>query len=67
MFKTFQITVEVLLICCSALSLGISLRRSLKPVLDQIVFDHPASEAAHGFSSPGTVLGSINTLPLQYP
>ncbi len=67
MLKTSQITVEILLICYAALSLGALLPRSPTPVLDQIVFGHPVSEAAHDFSGPGTVLGSTNTLPLRYP
>jgi hypothetical protein len=67
MLKTFQITVEVLLICCTALSLGALLPGSPTPVLDQIVFGHPTSEATHDFSGPGTVLGSTDTLPLRYP
>ncbi len=67
MLKTLHITVELLLICCSALRWGTPLRRSPTPVLDQIVFGHPASEAAHDFSGPGIVLASTDTLSLQYP
>jgi len=46
--------------------LGTPLPRSHTPILDQTVFGHPASEAAHDFSGLGTVLGSTNTVPLQY-
>jgi hypothetical protein len=67
MLKTSQITVEILLICYAALSLGALLPRSPAPVLHEIIFGHPVSEAAHDFSGPGTVLGSTNTLPLRYP
>jgi hypothetical protein len=31
------------------------------------VLGDAASEAAHDFSGPGTILGSTNTLPLRYP
>lgn len=41
--------------------------RSPTSVLDQVVFGDIASETAHDLSGSGTILGSTNTLPLQYP
>ena len=49
------------------LSAGALRLRSPTSVLDQIVFGNAVSEAAHDLSGPGTILGSANFLPLQYP
>lgn len=58
---------EVLLLYCCASLLDASFPRPPTPVLDQIVFGDVASEEAHDFLGPGTILGSNNSLPLQYP
>jgi hypothetical protein len=58
---------KLLLVCCCVISLATPFPRSPTPVLDQIVFGDAASEAAHDLHGPGTILGSTNALPLQYP
>ena len=61
------LTIEkLLLFYCCLVSLTTAFR-SPTSVLDQVVFGDVASEAGHDFSGSGTILGSTNTLPLQYP
>ena len=67
MFETSLVIRGVLLLCCCTFVIAGPAPRSPTPVLDQIVFGNVASETAHDFYGPGTVLGSTNTLPLQYP
>jgi hypothetical protein len=67
MLKTSLIVGKILLLYCCTLLLGAPSPHSPTCVLDQIVFGHAASEAAHDFSGPDTILGSTTTLSLQYP
>ncbi len=67
MLKISVITLEILFLCYCTLPLNASFSRSPTPVLDQIILGNAASESAHNFSGPGTILGSTNTLPLRYP
>ena len=60
------LTIEkLLLFYCCLVSLTTAFR-SPTSVLDQVVFGDVTSEAVHDLSGSGTILGSTNTLPLQY-
>ena len=62
----FTVEKLVILTLCTLLLSALS-SDALTSLLDQVVLGDAVSEAAHEFSGPGTILGAIDTLPLEYP